>query len=402
MATIGITSSSSASARLIFGGDVQADDHDIWHLPPAASLEIFGGVSRPAVDLAAAVVAGVAGRGACVFFQKTAHRPRPARGRRQTTRRRFGRHLAATDLGDRLVRRRHRRRSSTGIMWGARSDVSFALQSSPYKALPVLILGGFTSMPGAIVGGLIIGVGEKVVEIYWGPAARRRHRELVRLRARAGLPAVPAAGPVRRKDHRAGVRRMLYREAGQFKTSYAADMAIFPDPRRTAIVLGVILLVAFVGRAATRQRIRLLTHHDPSSSMRWRRSGSTSSPAMPGSFRSAPAPSWRSAPIACYKLTTAFPGLNIVVGDPPRPGFVAAAVGVLFGLPSLRIKGFYLAVATLAAQFFLSGCSSGPGSTTTASSGAIQAPHATMFGIPSPARRRLADAISMSCSPSSS
>ena len=58
---------------------------------------------------------------------------------------------------------------ATGIMWGARSDVSFALQVVALKALPVLILGGLTSIPGAIVGGLIIGVGEKIGEFYWGP-----------------------------------------------------------------------------------------------------------------------------------------------------------------------------------------------------------------------------------------
>ena len=58
---------------------------------------------------------------------------------------------------------------ATGIMWGAKSDVSFALEIIALKALPVLILGGFTSIPGAIVGGLIIGIGEKLGEIYWGP-----------------------------------------------------------------------------------------------------------------------------------------------------------------------------------------------------------------------------------------
>jgi branched-chain amino acid transport system permease protein len=56
-----------------------------------------------------------------------------------------------------------------GIMWGARSGVSFSLQIIALKALPVLILGGFTSIPGAIVGGLIVGVGEKLGEFYWGP-----------------------------------------------------------------------------------------------------------------------------------------------------------------------------------------------------------------------------------------
>ena len=56
-----------------------------------------------------------------------------------------------------------------GIMWGTKSGVQFSLSLIALKALPVLILGGFTSIPGAIVGGLIIGVGEKIAEIYWGP-----------------------------------------------------------------------------------------------------------------------------------------------------------------------------------------------------------------------------------------
>jgi len=56
-----------------------------------------------------------------------------------------------------------------GIMWGSKSGVQFSLSLIALKALPVLILGGFTSIPGAIVGGLIIGIGEKIAEIYWGP-----------------------------------------------------------------------------------------------------------------------------------------------------------------------------------------------------------------------------------------
>ncbi len=56
-----------------------------------------------------------------------------------------------------------------GIMWGAKSGVQFSLSLIALKALPVLILGGLTSIPGAIIGGLIIGVGEKIAEVYWGP-----------------------------------------------------------------------------------------------------------------------------------------------------------------------------------------------------------------------------------------
>jgi branched-chain amino acid transport system permease protein len=58
---------------------------------------------------------------------------------------------------------------AAGIMWGAKSGVQFSLSLIALKALPVLILGGFTSVPGAIVGGLIIGTGEKLGEVYWGP-----------------------------------------------------------------------------------------------------------------------------------------------------------------------------------------------------------------------------------------
>src|SRR6266849_182761 len=56
-----------------------------------------------------------------------------------------------------------------GIMWGAKSGVQFSLSLIALKALPVLILGGFESVPGAVLGGLIIGVGEKIGEVYWGP-----------------------------------------------------------------------------------------------------------------------------------------------------------------------------------------------------------------------------------------
>ncbi len=57
-----------------------------------------------------------------------------------------------------------------GMMWGARAGVQFALVDLALKALPVLIIGGFSSIPGAIVGGLIIGVVEKVLEVYVGPS----------------------------------------------------------------------------------------------------------------------------------------------------------------------------------------------------------------------------------------
>ena len=56
-----------------------------------------------------------------------------------------------------------------GMVWGSKLGVQFSLALVALKALPVVILGGFTSVPGAIVGGLIIGVGEKLSEVYLGP-----------------------------------------------------------------------------------------------------------------------------------------------------------------------------------------------------------------------------------------
>src|SRR6185312_150888 len=85
---------------------------------------------------------------------------------------------------------------------------------------------------------------------------------------------------------------------------------------------------------------------------------------------------------ACYKLTTFFPQVNIIILV-IASGLFSAAVGALFGLPSLRIKGFYLAVATLAAQFFLSWCFIRvPWLYNDNVSGAIEVPTRTLFGAP--------------------
>src|SRR5438552_15224209 len=84
---------------------------------------------------------------------------------------------------------------------------------------------------------------------------------------------------------------------------------------------------------------------------------------------------------AAFKLTTALPQLNIVVVF-LLSGLVAAGVGLVFGIPSLRVKGFYLAVATLAAQFFLVWLfNKVPWFVNYASSGTITAPNRTVFGV---------------------
>jgi branched-chain amino acid transport system permease protein len=170
MATFGLTYFLIGFGELVFGGEPKVMITEELHLPRGAiDVNMFGGfVSFQKLDIAAAVIASVMVAVLALFFQKT----RIGRALRAVA----DSHKAALSVGISLeyiwvvvwfaagiVA------LATGIMWGARSDVSFALEIIALKALPVLILGGFTSVPGAIVGGIIIGVGEKLGEFYWGP-----------------------------------------------------------------------------------------------------------------------------------------------------------------------------------------------------------------------------------------
>ena len=144
---------------------------------------------------------------------------------------------------------------------------------------------------------------------------------------------------------------MFYREAGQFKTSYAADQAIFPilqDRIGMLVVLFFafvifpafgteyfieIVLINFLFFSIAALGLNILTGYTGQISL------------GTGGFMAVGA-------VASYKLAVIFPDLNIIIIF-LLSGLFAAGVGVIFGIPSLRIKGFYLAVATLAAQFFL-------------------------------------------------
>ena len=174
---------------------------------------------------------------------------------------------------------------------------------------------------------------------------------------------------------------MLYREAGQFKTNYASDMAVFPI-LQDRIGLAIILFIAAVlipvfGNSFFIQAVMIpfLVFSLASIGLNLLTGYTGLLSLGTGAFMGIGA-------YACYKLTTYFPGVNILVWI-VASGFVSAAIGVVFGLPSLRIKGFYLAVATLAAQFFLSWCFiRQPWFYNYNSSGAIEVPTRTLFGIP--------------------
>ncbi|GGK31975.1 branched-chain amino acid ABC transporter permease [Salinarimonas ramus] len=170
MATFGLTYFLIGFGELVFGGEPKQMITDELFLPTGATeFDLGGGYVRiQHLDVAAAVIASIMIAVLGVFFSKT----RIGRALRAVA----DSHKAALSVGISLNQiwvivwfAAGVVALVTGIMWGARSDVSFALQIIALKALPVLILGGFTSIPGAIVGGLIIGLGEKIGEFYWGP-----------------------------------------------------------------------------------------------------------------------------------------------------------------------------------------------------------------------------------------
>jgi branched-chain amino acid transport system permease protein len=170
MATFGLTYFLIGLGELVFGGNPKVMISEQLYLPRGSiDLKILGGlVSLQKIDIAAAIIASVMVAGLAIFFSKT----RIGRALRAVA----DSHKAALAVGISLEQiwvivwfASGLVALVTGIMWGARSEVSFALQVIALRALPVLILGGFTSIPGAIVGGLIIGIGEKLGEFYWGP-----------------------------------------------------------------------------------------------------------------------------------------------------------------------------------------------------------------------------------------
>jgi len=147
---------------------------------------------------------------------------------------------------------------------------------------------------------------------------------------------------------------MFYRETGQYKTNYADDMALFPI-RQDRIGIALILIVAFVVIPLTMSSFTLSAVMIPILVFSLAAIGLNLLTGYTGLISLGTAGFMGVGAYACYKFTTWFPGANIIVLI-LASGFVAAAVGAVFGLPSLRIKGFYLTVATLAAQFFLSWC----------------------------------------------
>ncbi len=169
MATIGITYFLEGIGQSAFGNDIYKIDVGMPKDPMFLFEKTFpGGILVNQEDLVAAVVAAALVALLAFFFQKT--------GTGRALRAVADDHQAAQSIGIPLARIWVIVWSVAGIValvagviWGSKLGVQFSLSLIALKALPVVILGGLTSIPGAIIGGLIIGVGEKLSEIYIGP-----------------------------------------------------------------------------------------------------------------------------------------------------------------------------------------------------------------------------------------
>ena len=169
MATLGITYFIDGAGQLIFGSATYKIDVGMPKDPMILFEDVFqGGLLISKEDLYAALVSALLVASLSLFFQKTA----TGRALRAVA----DDHQAAQSIGIPLSRIWVIVWSIggivalvAGIIWGSKLGVQFSISLVALKALPVVILGGLTSVPGAIVGGLIIGSGEKLSEIYLGP-----------------------------------------------------------------------------------------------------------------------------------------------------------------------------------------------------------------------------------------
>ncbi|MBL8380707.1 MAG: branched-chain amino acid ABC transporter permease [Burkholderiales bacterium] len=169
MATLGVTFFLDGFGQTIWGSDIYKIDLGISKDPTIVLQSTFdGGLLLSKEDLVATVIAAFLVVLLALFFQKTA----TGRALRAVA----DDHQAAQSIGIPLNRIwvivwavAGFVALVAGMVWGAKLGVQFSIATLALKALPVVILGGFTSVPGAIIGGLIIGVGEKVSEVFFAP-----------------------------------------------------------------------------------------------------------------------------------------------------------------------------------------------------------------------------------------
>jgi branched-chain amino acid transport system permease protein len=174
---------------------------------------------------------------------------------------------------------------------------------------------------------------------------------------------------------------MFYRENGQFKTSYRADQQIFPI-RQDRIFIWLLLAVAFIAIPAMASDYLLRAILIPFLILALAAVGLNILVGYCGQISLGTGAFMAVGAYAAWNFGVRFPGMPLVI-QILLGGFFATIVGVIFGIPSLRIRGLYLAVATLAAQFFVDWAFLRiPFFTNYSSSGNVSVPPLTAFGLP--------------------
>ncbi|MGC4093136.1 MAG: hypothetical protein QM756_35660 [Polyangiaceae bacterium] len=342
MATLGLSFVVEGLAQTLFGAQVHGLELGIDDVPVA-----FAGIALSKLDLVAAATAGALVLVLALVFNKTrlgialravADDPLAALAIGIDLRRVWGVVWAVSGVVGLVA----------GLLWGARVGVQFSLSLIVLKALPVLIIGGFSSVVGTIVAGLISGREREAGRDLRGAAVRRRHRELVSLRAGLAVPARQTERAIRRGQ--GGERMTIQHEqvlltqphvkptpvAARFRKLWpwlALGFAFLGVPLIGNDYVFSAVLIPFLVLSLAGLGLNILTGYTGQLSL-----GSAAFMAV-GAF-------------ATYNFQLRLPGLPLLASI-ALGGLSAALVGVVFGLPSLRIKGFYLIVSTLAAQFFV-------------------------------------------------
>jgi ABC-type branched-subunit amino acid transport system permease subunit len=235
-----------------------------------------------------------------------------------------------------------------GIVWGSMLGVDVQLALVGLKVFPVVILGGLDSIGGALVGGLISRHRREPGGGLPRSLCRRRHQGLRALRADDRGPHGQALRHLRPAPDRARVA-MFHRESGVFKATYGADMALYPLPiAKWTVALLALIFVVIIPLTVHEYYLSILN-------LIFIAVVGALGPQHPGGLH-------RPDLDRPWRLHV---GRRLYRGQPrgqlglpfwltlPAGGLMAALFGVLVGMPSLRIKGLYLAIATLAGQLII-------------------------------------------------
>lgn len=348
MATLGVTYFMDGLGQTLWGSDIYKIDLGINKDPLLLFESTFeGGVLVNRDDIVAAVMATVLVIVLALFFQKTATgRALQAVADDHHTGRAVDPGIPLNRIWVIVWAVAGFTALVAGMVWGSKLGVQFSLAILALKALPVVILGGFTSVARCDRGRADHRPGREALGGVSGSDHRRGHRELVRLRAGPGFPAGASAGFVWRKrsSTASDARRrsfiendMLYRENGQFKASYRADQQIFPIAQDRVVVL-LFMVFAFAGVPLLASEYLFKAILIPFLILALAAIGLNLLVGYCGQISLGSGAFMAVGAYAAYNLTQRIPGLNVVVAF-ILAGLIAMVVGICSACPACASRG---------------------------------------------------------------